>query len=178
MANRIRTRGLVRASAPRRATDWLASADIDTGQALAAGAAILDQSFTSAQVNALGPLTITRTVGWIAIRTDQNAANEDPFGALGMMVVREQARVAGIASVPTPVTEEFDDGFFVYVPWISSIRFGSAIGFQDLMKVFHFDSRAQRKVTPDDSIVVTVENASAADGLTYFLKFRMLVKLH
>ena len=178
MARRLMRRGapLVTRGA-RRSTDWLASFDVDTAVNLAAGASQLNQSFTQAQINALGPFTIVRTVGYVAVRSDQVAAERDPFGAMGMMIVREQARVIGITALPTPVTNEFDDGFFVFVPWIAGFQFITAAGFQDVTKVFQFDSRAQRKVSPDDAIVVTLENAAAVGGADLFVKFRMLVKL-
>ncbi len=162
---------------PRRQSNWLASADVVGFTAMAAAAVRLDQSFSQAQIQAQGPLTITRTVGWIHIFSDQQVATEAPFGALGMMVVREAARVAGIGSLPTPITDEFDDGFFLHIPIISVLQFSSALGFTEGGRTFHFDSRAQRKVTPDDAIVVTVENASVSDGFRYVTKFRMLVKL-
>ena len=178
MAARV-LRGAVvgRVRAPRRQTQWLASADISGATTLATGAAILDQSFTQAQIQALGPLTIVRTRGEFWVTSDQASANETPFGAVGFMIVREQARAAGIASLPTPITEEFDDGFFVHQFFLSGVEAFSGVGF-DMQRFtrYSFDSKAQRKVSADDSIVVTVENASAV-GLIYVLKFRMLVKL-
>ncbi len=98
----------------RRQTDWLGSADRTGVSTIAAAGVILDQSFTQAQIQALGPITIVRTIGYIALRSDQAALTEEPFGALGFMVVREQARVAGVGSLPTPIASEFDDGWFGY----------------------------------------------------------------
>ena len=169
---------VVRTAGPRRKTFWLSSADSVGTQGLAAGAVVLDQSFTEAQSSAFAPFTIVRTIGWFALRPDQNAADEDPFGAVGSMVVKGTALTAGIGSVPTPITEEADDGWFVYQAFIAGVMFGDSTGFADLTKVFHFDSKAQRKVEDGDAIVWTVENASSSHGLEYALKFRMLIKLH
>ncbi len=41
-----------------------------------------------------------------------------------------------------------------------------------------FDSKAMRKLSDNSSIVVMVENASSADGMSFLLDFRMLIKLH
>ncbi len=171
------------ARGPRRQTNWLASADVTVITGLAGNAAVIDQAFSAAQIGVIGPLTITRTRGTLWVSSDQATADETPFGALGMMVVREQANAAGVASVPTPITEEFDDGFFVHQFWLAGLRFtqqdatGVQIDDQRFTR-YDFDSKAQRKVTSDDAIVVTLENASASHGVVYVLKFRMLVKLH
>ncbi len=159
----------------KRATEWIASADVSDKTTLAAATAVLDQSFTQAQFSIFGPGTIVRTRGTIWTSSDQIAASEEPFGAIGMMVVREQARAAGIASIPTPITEEFDDGFFVHGYWGGMAQQVTAASTR-LWYRYDFDSKAQRKVSPDDAVVVTMENASAADGVLYLMKFRMLFK--
>ena len=161
----------------RRKTVWLASLDTTTITTLAAATSVLDQAFNGSQITSLGPLTIVRTIGTLWVKTDQVAATEIPFGALGMSVVSEQARVAGIASIPTPITDEASDLFFTYVPWAASMLLADATGMIDGMSTYQFDSRAQRKVQDGEAIVVTLENASSVHGVGYVLKYRMLVKL-
>ncbi len=105
------------------------------------------------------------------------AAPEFPFGAIGGMVVQETARAAGIASLPTPISEEFDDQFFLYQGFFAGAN--SSAGTQiDGIRVYPFDSKAQRRVESGQAVVFTVENASAGAGLFYTWKFRMLIKLH
>ena len=161
----------------RRQSNWLASAVISGVTNIPAAGVLLVQSFTQAQIQAQGPLTIVRTVGTLMVRSDQVSAGEDAFGAIGMMVVREQARLAGVAALPTPTQESFDDGWFLHRYWNASAILATAVGMQRAER-YDFDSRAQRKVTPDDAIVVTIENASSTAGATFVLQFRMLVKLH
>ncbi len=172
--------GVVRG--PRRATEWLASADVASSTALAGAASVLNQSFTAAQIGALGPLTVVRTRGLLMVSSDETTQSEEPFGALGFMVVREQARAAGITAIPTPITEEFDDGFFVHQFFHAGIRVATGTQAGQIAapgwSTYEFDSRAMRKVNADDAIVVTLENANASHGLLFVLKFRMLVKLH
>ena len=163
----------------RRKTIWAASADVTGETTLAAGAAVLDQSLTEAQLQTIGlPLTITRTRGILLVRSDQVANNEVPFGALGMSVVSEQARAAGVASIPTPITEEASDLFFTYQHWVTQNRLSSAIGFSQSTTIFEFDSKAQRVVQSGEAIIITMENGSATAGVDFLLKFRMLLKLH
>ena len=164
-------------SGVKRATKWLGSATITDKTNLTAATAILDQAFTSAQIDVLAAAggTIIRTRGSLWVAPDTQAAVEQPFGALGMMVVREQARVAGVASIPTPVTESPDDGFFVHQWWQAGIHFGTAVAFTNLWSRYDFDSKAQRKFTGDDAIVVTLENGNATDAVDFILQFRMLI---
>ncbi len=166
---------MLRQGAPqvRRKTFWIGSADSTDFFTLAAGAAVLDQSIT--WTDELGPSTIVRTRGELWVGTDQIAASESPFGALGMSVVRSAAAAAGVGSVPTPITEESDDSFFVWQAFASSLLFGDATGFRPYFERYSFDSKAMRKVSQGDTIAITLENASVY-GLRYILKFRMLIK--
>ena len=179
MARRFATRSGIVRGGPRRATSWAASADATGEQALAAGAAILDQSLSQAQISTLVPATIVRTRGILWVASDQEGIDEQPFGAMGMVVVSEQARVAGVASIPTPISDEASDLWFVHQFWQADVAFVSASGFTtDGFKAYEFDSKAMRKVQEGDGIAVVLENASGVDGAVFILKFRMLFKLH
>ncbi len=164
---------------PKRATNWISSATPGSPATVAAATAVLSQSFASSQIVLALPSggTIVRTRGTLWVSSDQEAATEEPVGAFGMMVVREQARAAGIASLPTPVTEAFDDGFFVHIYWQAGMHRVSGVGITGTFwKRYDFDSKAQRKLTPDDAIVVTMENSHATDGCVFVTGFRMLLK--
>ncbi len=161
-------------SGPRRKTEWLASADVTGQTALAASSVILDSSFAFTQ-----PETIVRTRGSLWVSSDQATANEEPFGALGMMVVSDQAAAAGVAAVPTPIQEEDDDNWFVWVPFLASLRLATAVGFvANPFMEYKFDSKAMRKVAAGDTLIVVLENASSTDAMNYVVKFRTLTKLH
>ncbi len=157
-----------------RATEWLASADVTDFDTLAAGAAVLDQTFSFGE-----DVTIMRTRGSIWVGTDQTAAAEFPFGALGLLIASDAAITAGVASLPTPITEESSELWFLHQHFAASFLFGDATGFASPSSVrYDFDSKAMRKASQGEGIGVLVENSSAADGLQYILKFRILVKLH
>jgi len=170
VANRLAVvRGAVRGRAPRRSTEWLASADVTTFTTLAASGVVLSQFFAF-----LEPATIIRTRGSLWVKSDQVAAQETSFGALGFSVVTNQANAIGVTAVPTPITDEASDEFFVWMPFATLIEttVGAIKGFE-----YPFDSKAMRKVTSGQTTVVTLENASLV-GLEFLIKFRMLVKLH
>jgi len=166
--------GGVRARSARRKTFWIASGDSTAQASLPAATAILDQSFT--WTDELGPSTIVRTRGSLWVASDQVAASEEPFGALGFGMVKLPAITAGVASVPTPITEESDDSFFVWMPWETDLLIVTAVSaVRPKFSRYDFDSKAMRKITQGDAIAVTLENASAAHGAVYIVKFRILV---
>ena len=176
MAGRVVTRGgLVRGRlAPRRSTQWLASADELGTTTLPFGSAILDQSFVFGE-----PATIIRTRGTLWIATDQFAATEQPLGAMGMAVVTDQAAGIGVTAVPTPITDSPSDEFFLWLPWFADVRdMGTGTVQFNTFSRFDFDSKAMRKVTDGTTAVVVLENSSSAAGANYAIMFRMLVKLH
>ena len=173
---RRRTHAVV-SSRPRRLTEWVQSADVDTFDVLAAGAAVIDQSFTSALNGDLVPGTIVRVRGLLAIRSDQTAAVEQQIGAFGMIIVSAEANTAGVASVPTPIANASNGGWFVWLPFAQGIQAGSTTGNRDTTH-FPIDSKAMRKFDSGSDIIVVLENADAAFGLEFWLSFRMLVKLH
>ncbi len=152
-------------------TEWAASLDSDTAQVLAAGAFILDQSLLAP---GLVPSTIVRVRGTLWVASDQASASEEPFGALGFSVVSDPARLIGITALPTPITDEGSELFFVYQAFQTFFATGQGVVWQR----YDFESKAMRKFEDGEAIVVTLENASAAFGLEYLLKFRLLLKLH
>ncbi len=154
-------------------TSWVASADITAGEVLAAGAAVLDQTFTVAE-----PHTILRTRGTLWVVSDQTGTSEQPFGALGMCVVSQPAVAIGVTAVPTPQTDAQSDLFFLHQWWASGFTFITGVGIDgNVLSRYDFDSKAMRKINVDESLAVTLENGSAAFGVTFWLQFRLLLKL-
>ncbi len=162
----------------RRETRWIASADQTAAVALPAASARLDQSLTTIEL-ALRPFTIVRTVGVLFWSTDQTAASEQPYVALGGAVVSEQAVAIGVTAVPTPIADEASDLFFLYETAAAFILTASNASISSPANVSrYFDSRAQRKVEDGQDVVFVLENGEATMAGLFILKFRMLVKLH
>ena len=164
--------------AQKRQTFWISTAGAAAWTALAGSTKAIANSFTGAQVSAFAPFTIVRTVGLLAVRSDQSAASENQFGAYAHMVVTELARAAGAASIPGPITDAADDMWFLYQYFQNSIRVATAVGFEgNSGKTFSFDSRAQRKVEDGMAIVDMIENVSTT-GLQFWVENRQLLKVH
>ncbi len=143
---------------------------------VAADTAVLVGQLNAAAL-AFRPFTVIRTrlvVGW---ESDQVAATESPMGGFGIQVVTSAAITAGIGSVPTPISE-IDADYFVYQSLISHIEFGSAVGFQkQAFRQYEIDSKAMRKVGPDQDMAITVEETNSF-GAVIAVMGRMLIKLH
>ena len=141
--------------------------------AVAAGTKVLAGSFVLSNPGI--DETILRTVGVIGIASDQTAASELQLGAFGFLVVTDLAVAAGAASIPGPVTDISDDGWFMFVPFVQELRFLSGSGFApNAVRLYHFDSKAKRKLPDGSSVAVMVENAHATHGFQLFFSLRML----
>jgi len=117
--------------------------------------------------------TVRRTRGLISISSDQFAAAEEQTGAFGMIVVNDLAAAAGAASIPSPVAEGSDDGWFVWVPFSQSLSsLESTNSWQ-----YEFDSKAMRRVEEGFIIALMVENAHADDGLRIMVNLSLLSSL-
>ncbi len=174
MARRYQTvRGVAR---PKRQTEWFGSSVETAFTALAANTQSFDQELTGGLTSR--PFTIVRTRGSIFIESDQEVAEEAPFGAFGMAVVSEEAAAAGGASLPQAYSNASSDLWFVHGYYAVNRAADGGAPYGNSGWEFQFDSKAMRKVADGSTIVVLVDNNSAAFGLNYLINFRLLIKLH
>ena len=113
--------------------------------------------------------TVRRTRGIVLVESDQDSINETFTGAIGMAVVTDLAIAAGAASIPGPVTDANDDGWFVWQPFAG--RGSQQTGGEWQAE---FDSKAMRRIEEGYGVAVMVENASPTFGLEVILSFSML----
>ena len=106
--------------------------------------------------------TIRRTVGGIAIRSDQVAVAESFNGAVGAIIVSDPATAIGTTAIPGPVTEASDDGWYMWLGFAGEQGVDSS---KDV-KIYQFDSRAMRRVAEGFNIAFVIENGGA-DGFTF-----------
>ncbi len=179
MARRFNRGFAPRRQGPRRMTEWGASADQNTIIGIGPNVILLNQSLSQATLAGVVPATVVRVRGELYTRSDQSAANESAFGAMGFAVVTESARVAGVGSLPSPITDETDDIWFVYQTWLAG-NSGPSTGalFGQPWYRQTFESKAMRKLQDGEAIVVMMENADGAGQADFIIKFRLLFKLH
>ena len=165
----------VRNTKSRREMTWLAVPWVST--TLTAAGGTLTGSLNAGAL-ALRPFTIVRFHWEVYITSDQLAATEDQFGAVGAAVVSDEAAAAGVAAVPTPISELESDFFFIHQMLASRVVFQSSVGIQNMGRGYTIDSKAMRKVTNSQDIVTVVEVATAvSSGITVADGGRILVKL-
>ncbi len=104
--------------------------------------------------------TVLRTVGQLSVSTDNSAASEQQVGAFGMCIVTDVAFAIGITAIPSPVAEIGDDLWFVHQSITQRSDFQSAVGFNpDVATLYHYDSKAKRRLEEGSRIVLVVENS-------------------
>ena len=96
----------------KRLTNWLFIDWSVTNLTTTSSAALV--ASLNATALALRPFTIVRTRGTLAVYSDQVIASETARSAMGLAVVSDQAAAVGITAVPTPITDQDSDLFFVY----------------------------------------------------------------
>ena len=118
--------------------------------------------------------TVLRTRGVISINSDQSAAVERQQGAFGMIVVSEQAFTAGVASLPSPVSQGGNDEWFVHQSFAQ--QSAKSLGTGPVPSIW-IDSKAMRKVPEGYRIALIIENADAAMSLEVLFAIRILGKV-
>ncbi len=142
------------------------------------GAKTLVSSLNAAAL-LLRPFTILRTRMLISWTTDQEAADEGPFGVYGEIVVTEQAAAIGVTAIPDPSDQvDPDADWFVYQPvwtqFVTTAGGGISLSSPNNWTV---DSKAMRKVGPDDQQLGMFSEDSGVGGfLTTYGRF--LLQLH
>ena len=159
-----------RTSRPNRSwSAFMATAPVS----VAAASKVLIGGFTLSNPNI--DETILRTVGSFSIRTDNNNGSEFQIGAFGMIRATDAAVAAGVASIPGPITDRGDDGWFTYAPFSYSSLLHTAVGFtMNESHTVQLDSKAKRRMEEGTQIALVVENAHATHGFTIVLQIRML----
>ncbi len=140
----------------KRLTEWLSIvslADLSVG----ATTQLIVASFSAASLATIFPFTIIRVRGIVTVRVA--AASTQSFGALGLAVVTEQARAAGAASLPGPMTNSSGEQWLMYQALMSNT--GTVLDSRHMF-VYEIDSKAMRKVEDNEAIVLMVENGGSA----------------
>ncbi len=171
-----RRRGFVRGG-PRRQTQWVAQQPLVD---LVTGTGVNLVAIGNAALLELRPFTIVRTHLYWSIQSDQIIASEDQVMAIGCAVVSEQAAAAGVASVPTPVTDQGSDLWYLWDFMSSSYEFHNNTGTdaQFLGNYHRIDSKAQRRVEDGENTITVLESPSFSDGVSVLTAGRFLIMLH
>jgi len=93
------------------------------------------------------------------------------FGAFGMGVVTSAAAAAGVASIPTPLTEAGWDGWFLH----QYFSVGRSLNGDGESALLQLDSKAMRKGNEDEAVVGVVEVIeNGAASMDFQVRVRIL----
>ena len=166
-------RHFVRRGGAKRLTDWSGSAVLTGDIAVAVSTSQLLETFVPIGSGE----TLIRTRGLFGWRSDQSAADETQIGAMGIGVVSAQAVSVGATAIPAPATDVDWDGWLYHTFFYSHLDFLSAVGMEpNVAHVIMIDSKAMRKVSTDERLVVMVENTSGSGGIRVATNLRLLSK--
>ncbi len=142
-----------------RQTQWVAIADQNFSNVASAGATLIS-SFTPVDA-----LTVVRTRGQISIRPTTLAATIDIVGAYGEAVVSNEAFQAGVGSIPEPFSDSDWGGWLVWraFAFTYSVVAGSTILSSQVLEI---DSKAMRKMGPNDVLVSIAESQVGAYSIS------------
>ncbi len=164
----------------RRSTVWFSFPPQNATLAAAGGTLVAS---LNAGALALRPFTVIRTRLVVFASSDQSVASERFGWGLGMAVVSDQASAIGVTAVPTPITDLDSDLFFVHKLGIGEFELSTAVGEMKYAgdgAQYEIDSKAMRKVNPDEDVILSMESmvATVGEGSLVSVAGRMLVKLH
>ncbi len=134
-------------------------------------------STLSAGALLLRPFTVLRTYLLVQYESDQEATDEENFGAIGSIVVTDTAAAIGITAVPG-VTSDPESDWFVWQAMECTFRFGSGVAFESSAgRQYQIDSKAMRKVGADMDIATVADQVSST-GARLLTVGRRLIQLH
>jgi len=93
----------------RRLTSWDATSPETAFVSLGAATVALDSVFTTTS-----PVTVARVRGLLTVMSDQVAATERPFGAVGLCIVSDEAAAVGVTAIPRPYGDAESDFWFTH----------------------------------------------------------------
>ena len=119
--------------------------------------------------------TILRSVGVLSVGSDQSGTQEDQIGAFGMIMVTDLAVAAGIASIPGPITDGSDDGWFVHQSFVQKTQL---VATMSPTVQYVIDSKAKRILEGTGMAIALVgENFHATHGLLMGVQLRLLAQV-
>ncbi len=141
-------------------------------------------SVLSAGALLLRPFTILRTHLTLQVHSDQFTAIESSIASYGSIVVTDTASAIGVTAVPDPsgISGDPDADWYLWQglsnTFFIDVNGTDGIGVDgDLGAKWEIDSKAMRKVGPDDDIVDMASSDNAL-GFTLTTIGRQLIQLH
>ena len=163
-----RQRRFTSSSRSARLTQWIGPPD-QAYVNVAGGGATLVSSSTFEE-----PITLIRNRGVFSVAPQSPAADLEFVGAIGIGIVSAEAVAIGITAIPTPFTDADWGGWMVWRSFAGVWDVSSDIGRAISSWTLEIDSKAMRKISPNEAGVLVVESQSGAiqvaDGVRQLIK--------
>ena len=158
----------------KRQVTWVGPAD-QTFVAVATGGATIVATFDPSALGMLKP-TVVRTRGDVSIIPNSVGADLNIVGAYGLAIVSDQAVAIGVTGIPTPWTDPSWDGWFVWRSFGYRVENSTSVSINSPLNISHeVDSKAMRKITDNETMVMVAESQAGAFNISMAL--RTLLKL-
>ncbi len=172
MAHRRSNFRIASRSSSKRQTEWV-NLNFDA----AVLSAVSSTLFTTSFVPLVSGLTLIRMRGELIVSSLMNAATDAMTIAVGCILVSDEAVAAGVASIPSPITDADDD--WLYYQWCSVQSGVLGAPGQGTEFRFNVDNKAMRRF-PAGKTLVAVAEASSEGGTVvtdFIFNCRGLIKL-
>jgi len=150
----------VRSRSAKRKTVWIGTA-IQSDVALASSVSLIVSAFSPVDLGALKP-TVVRSRGLFSVWPTAFGADLDFSGAYGLGIVSDEAFVAGQGSIPRPFDDDDWPGWIVHGYFAGHLEFQSGTGIENTIQQHVIDSKAMRKVGPNETLVWMAESHEGA----------------
>jgi len=156
----------------RRKTEWFQGVG-DAAETVFSASSV--SILGSGVITSFGEETLIRTRGlFAAVLESATSVGDGFFGAIGIGKATSSAFAAGIASLPTPLTEINWDGWLYH----SFFSLHSSLGQNENQLVMVIDSKAARIVGTDETLYAAIEVVEIGTAImSVHLDTRMLSKL-
>ncbi len=154
-----RSRGFPQVRSPRRRKAWDAGIGQVAAQTQITGSGVVIVNATA--LAAQDGLTILRVRGNLTVRVVPGASLGDGYTwAFGIGIATSAALTAGVASIPTPITEQAWDGWMFWATGSLKAMSGTvatALAAGNLFERVLIDTKAMRKIAVDEGLFGAIE---------------------
>ncbi len=120
--------------------------------------------------------TVVRSRGFVSIRPTSFAADLSMGGAFGVCLVSDEAFTAGTAAIPRPFDDANWGGWMLWRAYAGRYEFHDATGSVIPANLaYELDSKAMRKVSENETIVLMCESQTGAIDCTFHLRQLLLL---
>ncbi len=137
---------------------------------------------TGIQLASVTQATIVRIRGFINIWMTAGTASGDGFmGAFGIGIATADALAAGVAAVPSPLEDEFWDGWMWHSYWdtrVLTATFADGVNAGSVYQRIEIDTKAMRILRDDEVLFGTNDQVESGTATAeYNAESRVLLKL-